>query len=452
MHPDQLLTVFSLFFIGSMVLLVVVPYLRGRSDLVSAWNFFLVGSANFVGASAIGAASSGSHYTEYTDLDYLRFFAGVITFYTVLVVTYHGFKWPRRMAGRALLKWPPVTVPVLYMMVPIAMLFVLGMMFPPPIPGLLQFIHQMGMKAIIFTMVLAFVAWYRQRYNPILIATWPTILFLALILGITTGTGRRLMVAAVLAIPMCLYWLRWRYRKPLQTLVAAGCVSVAFVMVMGAYTQVRHRGRGEHVARDFGYAIKSLGLIWSNLLNPGTEKLLGQNAAECSLLCIHMYTHDRDAEPFHSLVFVLVNPIPRSYWPSKPVGLGYSLPKDCHKLYKTPWLRATWGPGIIGHGYHEGGLVMLVFYGILVGSCLRFFDELLMRQPGNPYLLGGFIAVSGHVIGWPRGDIGTFTIHIISGMIMVLLVQWIGRLLFGTGLIYPRTSDFDVTKHGYVPR
>jgi len=91
-------------------------------------------------------------------------------------------------------------------------------------------------------------------------------------------------------------------------------------------------------------------------------------------------------------------------------------------------------------------------YGFLVGSSLRLFDELLMRQPGNPYLLGGFSAVSGHVIGWPRGDIGTFTIHIISGIIMVLLVQWIGRLLFGTGLTYPRTSDFDITKHGYVPR
>ncbi|MFV1965323.1 MAG: hypothetical protein ACC628_07855 [Pirellulaceae bacterium] len=452
MALDQFLIIFACLFIVVMMLLVLVPYLLGRSDLPTSWNLFLIGSANFIGASSIGAATSEAHYIEYDDGDYYRFFLGVVTFYTTLVLTYYWVKIPRRVAGLALLKWPPVTVPVLFLMVPIAPIFIMGARLLPPIPFLSPLLFQVGVKAVVFTLVLAFVAWYKQKYNPILLATWPAVLGAGLILGITFGTGRRPIVAILLAIPICLYWLRWRYRRPVMNVLLASAVLAIFAIVMGAYTQVRHRGRGAGVERTFDYAVESLQIASEKIFTPRTVALLGQNAGECSLLAIHMYTHDLPPQPFHSLFYVLVNPIPRMLWHDKPTALGSTLPKDGRTLYRIGFTRSTWGPGIVGHGYHEGGPVMLVFYGILFGMVLRLFDELLMRQPDNPYLLGCFTAISSHIIGWPRGDIGTFALQIIFGVLMVLIIRSIGRLVFGTGLVYPRTSYYDITKQGFVPR
>ena len=129
--------------------------------------------------------------------------------------------------------------------------------------------------------------------------------------------------------------------------------------------------------------------------------------------------------------------MPRAIWPDKPRGLGYTLPKTA----KARGTRATWGPGIVGHGFHEGGLHMLVFYAFLAAIALRYLDEMLVRQSTNPYLLAGFAAASGHIVGWTRGDIGTFTIQILTAFAVTFLLGWAGRLVFGTGVVYPRTDD-----------
>ena len=55
-------------------------------------------------------------------------------------------------------------------------------------------------------------------------------------------------------------------------------------------------------------------------------------------------------------------------------------------------------------------------------------------------------------MGWSRGDIGNFAIQIIAACIMTLSVCWVGRLIYGTGLVYPRTSHLDITNRGFVTR
>jgi hypothetical protein len=126
------------------------------------------------------------------------------------------------------------------------------------------------------------------------------------------------------------------------------------------------------------------------------------------------------------------------------MGLGYTLPKDS----RAKGTRATWGPGIVGHGFHEGGLHMLVFYAVLCAAGMRFLDELLARQPGNPYLLGAFAAMSGHIIGWPRGDIATFSVQIIGCFLAAIVLNWLGRVVFGTGVVYPRTNKLRLVGRG----
>lgn len=147
---DQLLILFSWLFIAVMFLCVMIPFLRGRSDLISGFNLFLVGSANFVGASALGSAYSGSHYLDYHPDDYMWFMLGVVTFFSTVVFTYHVFKLPRKLGGRLFRKWPPVTVPVLFFMVPCSFMLTLVPAFVIRLQFFSQLFGQIGNKAIAF--------------------------------------------------------------------------------------------------------------------------------------------------------------------------------------------------------------------------------------------------------------------------------------------------------------
>jgi hypothetical protein len=449
MKTAEMMIPFCWTFIGGLFLLVIVPYVRKRSDLLTSWNLFLLGSINFVGAAGLKASYSSDEFRifDYTSRDYLYFMLGVLTFYGTIILSYYRIKVPRKMAGRFLRKWPPMNVSVLFFMLPLSLLLAVLSVFPPPVPGLSQIATQVGNKAVVFSLVLAFVAWFRQRSNPLLLTTLGVVTLLVLVLAIQAGGGRRTILGVMMAIPICAYWLGLRYRSPLRTLVLAGAFGVLTLLVIGAYSQVRHFDRrGSQQERNMVHSFEALTEIPSRLLHPDVDPLLGQNAAQTSLASIHLYTGSGRAKPapFHALIFVLVSPVPRLFWPDKPVGLGYSLPKDCH----VKGTNATWGPGIVGHGFHEGGLHMLVFYGIVWGMVLRYLDELLARQSDNPYLLGSYSAMSGHIIGWPRGDIGTFTLQIIACFLAGILLGLLGRMIFGTGTIYPRTDHLQFSRRG----
>jgi hypothetical protein len=217
----------------------------------------------------------------------------------------------------------------------------------------------------------------------------------------------------------------------------AAAFGVVTIIGVAAYSQVRHFDRrGERAERTFDNSLDALRRLPSHLSDVRFEEFTGQHAVQFALAAIQLYTTgEREPDPFNSLIFLVTNPIPREYWEEKPYPLGYTLPLDV----RAP-TSANWGPGIVGHGYHEGGLHMVALYSLLCGLVLRYFDELLTRQPGNPYLLAAFAAMASHIFGWTRGDIGTFNIQIVGSCILAVILAWMGRLLFGTGIVYPRTG------------
>jgi len=446
MSPADNLTVFSYAFIGAMILLITVPYFMRRSDLLTSWNVFLLGSINFVGLAAYVAGTSPEHFKifEYTRSEYNQYMLGVVTFYVTLVIAYHWLKLPRKAAGTLFRKWPPASMAVLFFMLALNIAAALGSVFPIPIVGFAQLMSQLGNKAIVFMVVVAFCAWYRQRANPLLIGTLAGIVLLALVIAIKSGGGRRTLVGVCMGIPIAYYWLHLRFRPPIRSAFTIGIAGVVVIMMIVGYSQVRHFDRrGEMRERSFATSFEALMNLPAKMLTPSdaSKSIVGQNAAQTSLAAIHLYTTEVDPEPFHTIYYVASIAVPRAFWPDKPVGLGYSLPKTS----RAHGTRATWGPGIVGHGFHEGGKVgayaILVFYAIVAAAALRFIDELLVRQSNNPYLLGAFAASAGHIAGWSRGDIGTFTIQILTAFLAGYLLGLAGRLIFGNGIVYPRTSD-----------
>lgn len=439
------LAIFGFSIIIAVAFLIVVPYVRGRSDLLTSLNFFLIGVASFIGFSSIKAAYEPEVFRilEFTRDDYWCFILGGITFLVTLILTYRYFKLPRKLAGRTVRSWPKATGPALFGMV--LFVLVLGVLSvrPPAVVGLAQICVQLGNKGIAIAVVLAFSAWCGNRTNVLFVVTLVGVLAITVVLAILGGGGRRTLVGVLVAIPITYYWLITRYRSPAWNFMILSVCAAGLFLLMAGYSSVRHFDRrGEKKERNLASVLQILAVLPSKMLSPSTitdtlGSIAGQNACQTGLTAIHLYTREEKPEPFHSLYFVAVSPIPRLFWEEKPKGLGYTLPKTA----RAKGTRATWGPSVIGHGYHEGGLHMVALYAALAGFSLRFFDELLVRQSNNPYLLAGFSASAGHIIGWTRGDIGTFTIQLIATMMTVLFISYVGRLVFGTGVTYPRTDN-----------
>src|SRR5688500_4187152 len=123
---EWLLVFFGWVFIAAMFAAILVPYLRGKGDLLTTWNLFLLGSANYVGLAAVQTGAVRRDFEVYLDSDYVRFATGAFVFYTVGLLTYHFFKYPDRAAGRRLRKWPPVASNILITLIPVFFVLALG--------------------------------------------------------------------------------------------------------------------------------------------------------------------------------------------------------------------------------------------------------------------------------------------------------------------------------------
>jgi hypothetical protein len=443
-----LLFYFCMAFVIWALLMVVIPYLRRKSDLITAFNCFMIGGGCFIGMSGMAAATNPEPYLQYTTRDYSLFMIGAITFYFCVVGVYWYLRWPRRLASRTMRSWPPATNSAIVTMIAIA----IGMWFTrfivPPIPGVAQFIIIIGTFGSIYAMGMATTFWNRSPLNPITVTVLLSTASLAVGMSVLGGTGRRFLVSVLFAFICTLYWLRFREANRAKTItILLVLLSVAVLFVNG-YSAVRHRihKHEEHdTLRDKAVALIS-GSYDRIFSAGGMAQMLGQNAVEVSLTSINMYGSRYPHRPFHTIKFVLANPVPRYFWEDKPKGLGFMVPRE----YGRRGSRATWGPGIVGHGFHEGGLHILILYGVLMGFFLAWFDELLIQQPQNPYLIASLAAISGQVIGWARGDIGTFTVQIIAGLLAGLVLITIGRCLFGTGLKYMVRSQVGQPAPGWA--
>lgn len=434
MRPEQQLVWYCWIYIVVLSLAILIPYLRRKSDLLTAWNFMLLGLINFIGISGLTAGYRPDLFriVEFERRDYTAFMTAATIFTLLLFFFYSKLKFPARLVQWRFRKWPPQSPAVLFCMVSLACLIGLVGLFPVNIQGIGQAMAQVGNKGSIFAFAFAFVAWWKQKKNPFLIGILLGTFIYALLLSILGGGGRRNMVGILAVVPITLYWMTLRFRTPKYTIMVLGLSALAGLAVIGAYSEIRHFSRqsADKVAgkeRNVANSMAALREIPRRLFSSSTDHFLGQNSVQLSLTAIHVYRDKTKTKPLNALKFILLTPIPRAFWDEKPVGLGAALPIDANGR-----TRATWGPGIVGHAYHEGGLHMILLYAFLAAFALKFIDTLVFTNSQNSYVLAFLAASSGHLIGWSRGDIGTFTNQVIFCFVAMLLLAGLGRIMFGS--------------------
>lgn len=428
---------FGYLFLVAMAAAILVPYLRGKSDLMTSWNLFLLGSLNFVGCGAITAGQSTFRLGWYDDDDRLKFVLGAIVCYAALFASYYALKLPRRLAGRHLNKWPPIWGIPLAVLIAVCLLLTIGGYFTPNIQGVGQVIAMVGSVAPVLIVAYLFMLWMENPNHPGLIVFLSASVVLSLFVVMTGSISRRNLLSLAMTFPVCLYWLRLRYSRPSRALATVGVLGLLTMILIAGWTAIRFKGTTSVVG-------KVEDVISSGASSSGRVLSLfnGDAAAECACLAIHRYTHEARPEPFFTIKYVLSNPVPRAFWHDKPRALGETLPHDLG-VWKRGYV--NWGPCIVGHGFHEGGAVggyfMLAFYGVLFGGIMRFFDELIRRQPNNPFLIATLGATSSQIIAFSRGDIGYFCVMILGVSLTGLLVPLILRLFSGTGFRYPSAGE-----------
>jgi hypothetical protein len=421
-------------------LLILVPYLRRKSDAITAWNIFIFGSSIFIGIGCLEVAWGNFHWPELqwwqpSKSEVNKFIMGATLFYVVAIVTYYYLPWVQSLGRKSFNKWPPKSVGMLLLSISVCLLlsftvFVVGKAFF--FGALFQNISH---KGAVFAAAFSFCFWFRDKRNPVLIAIFLGVFAYAGLFSMITFAGRRLLLSVAAAPLVCIYWLHWRNLSPKTNLIRLTLAAFLGLSVTAFYGTIRHyRSISGEMDPTMARLIES---VKSTNTTRAVEQVTGNWLHFLSQYCVHyslltMQLVDEKAvpvEPLNSIAYVATYPIPRGIFPRKPSPLGG--PRLVNEILRMPY-PTNWGLGIVGNGYQEGGMLVIALYTFLAAAACRVFDDALRRQPDNVFLLGMLCASMPHIMAWTRGEVCIMTTEVIEAVFFGLALSILCRFAFGT--------------------
>jgi hypothetical protein len=427
---------FILLLTGGMIL---IPYLRGKADLISAWNIFLLGIAIFIGIGCFEAATTplrfpGLSWFNPTKAEVNRWLIYTTTFLVVLFATYRFDPLSKKLAARSFNKWPPYSTKVALFV--IITCFVLAAAAQVntilAVPFVGQVVLNTSHKAFVFCCTFSFVLWYRNRTNIAWLGLFLGAFLFLCIMAMVVAQGRRLLLSLLVVPVLVVYFYdarRWRPTKGMAA-IAVG-VLVLFIMNL-MYTSIRHFDRrGEKAERTAANVVKEVGRIgqkdWFGRFANDALWHFSQQVVHYGMLTDRFVsTGQLEEKPFNTFKFFLVYPVPRVLYPEKPVSLGRTITHDVLNR------NTSWGTGVQGHSAYEGGVIIAAMFGYFAGFGVRFFVDPLRRQPTNPFLIGMLAAASTQLLAWPRGDLSVMTFETVECLLFTFALSLVCRFLFGT--------------------
>lgn len=422
-------------------LAIVIPVLRGKSDAITFWNIFHVSCITFIGIGCLEVVYGDFHWDQLqwfqpTRNDVQILVIGTILFYISIFASYYLLAKPvGKVTVRFLNKWPPNSLTLTLLMVAVALVATIGTMATTHIFYLGSLMLNISQKASVFAIVFTFCHWYQnKRQLPMLMLFLGLFVYLALFVMVTF-VGRRLLMSVALGPVVCMYWLKWRYSSPKNILVG---MLVAGFLTFGValfYSSFRHSGViwGKQGERSFANVIKAIeSTDLDDMVNYFTSQSLhyfSQYTQHYSLLTIHLLeAREIEVEPLNTLKFLATYPIPRALWAGKPNALGGRIVTDVLRLDAY----TNWGLGIVGHCWHEGGYLTVMFYGFLIVVLVRLLDDAMRRHPDNRFLIATLVAAAPHMLAFARGDTVTMSTEMLEAFAFAWLLGIAGRFMFGT--------------------
>ena len=354
MSIDTVLTIFGFVMVFAPLAAILYNYLVVGDDLITARHLFLLGCSKFFGIAALTTGVTRLYRGNHPMSDVLLLLAGTALFFATFWYAYNRWSLPQKIALKRWRTSPTVNSVSILVVGSIAMFFgLLASVLPVEIPVIGQITNVLGKLLPAASVALFFFCWLRNPVNLIYLAATGAAFLLAIFVALF-GAGRHPLFAALIAIPIAWYWAKWRYQGPTATIGRILALGVGAAIVILAYSGFRHDFMGD---ADSGIAMDRVRqLMRFQLETTGdSESFLQEDAITVSLLCIEEFHRNGDPDYFHTLRFVLSNPIPRDIWPDKPQALGESLPESLGEFSDG---YVNWGTGIIGNAFHDGGIWM----------------------------------------------------------------------------------------------
>lgn len=400
-----------------------------KYDFLSMRNLFLLGFGHFFGIGTYFTARSnfGTDLYVASDDGYAKLFIGTLIFIGVFAVAQQlGKKWSglRRII-------PPVQLPVTQQGINLSIIALLvAALLGAVLPNVSYFTalysqFKGGMAAA--AVALATYNLLARRFNPIAWSVFFGALFMAALLSTVGDIGRRALLGVVLAIGWMWYYYSLRERPSGPVMIKIGLLMVAGFFALVIYAGFRGSGAGEGVGRggfslstrfaQFAEAISNPSVTGENL-----ETSIMSDAPTNSMFIMENYPTQYPYDPFNGLKFIVANPIPRSFWPDKPIGLGITVQEQL----RSP---ANLGVGIIGHGWAEGGWFGIAGYAAFFGLLSAGVDNLIRQRSWNPYFLAAIGSSLGNVYALARGETSLFLLQVINSYVGVILVLYLLKLV-----------------------
>jgi hypothetical protein len=417
---------------------VLVPYLLGKSDLLTGWNLLLLSIAFNTG---VGGLEVRYGDWQWPNLQWFQPTVPEVTwcivantvFIAALFLFYYFNPIAKSMASRSLKKWPPLNGLTYFYVLTFCGLFVGASLVMGHIAFISQVVSQLSHKAAVFAVVFSFTLWYRNRINIVWLCLFVPVFLGASFFSILVYTGRRLLLSMILGPMLCIYWTSVRYWKARYCLTALAGVAVVVFFASLAYNSFRffHHGpqKQERTSANVLEHVENFTQTdWTASFFSNKLHYFSQYCMHYSLLAERFVDDGRmPPKPLNTLAFLIAIPIPHELWEGKPETVGITMVRDVVGDPST-----NWGIGIAGHGAYEGGLPALILYAFLVAFGIRFVDEPILAQPTNPFLIANFAAAAPHILSFARGDFGIMTFETLKCFAFMILLAWGGRFLFGT--------------------
>lgn len=409
------------------ITIILNAYIRHGDDLITSRHLFLLGSAKFMGIAGLTTGVTQLYRGNHPISDAVWLIAAAILFFGTFFWAYGRWTLPRRVAER---RWRTSPSPnVMTIMVAGGACVFAGLLasaLPVQIPIVGQIFNVLGKLLPSAGIALFLSAWLRNRVNIIYLTAAAGAFFLAIFVALF-GAGRHPLFAALIAVPIAWYWGSWRYQRPSTTLGRIMLLGVGAAFVILVYSGFRHDFMGEADSRVAMDRIREL-IRFDVQFGGDADSFLQEDAITVGLLCVEQYQRLGDPDYFHTVKFVLSNPIPREWWPDKPQALGEALPESLGEFVDG---YVNWGTSILGNAFHDGGIWMAAIYGLVLGFVLRIFDDVLRRQPRNPWPVAMLAAMSPKIVAFSRGDIAVYTVELLGLLVVWMIILWIMKAGFG---------------------
>ncbi len=412
----------------ALVILMIRDYRRGRVDLLSVRNFFLVGFIIFQIISPVFfliTLSAPAGVSIHAPVRAGAQFALMATVFLIAYLFVYSRGWGmQRLATkmpRPAVVQGDVSIAVLaVVVVAIAGLWKFGFL----IPVVYELASRIGEGTAAVAMGLAGVAMMRRKLNPAMFVLMIAVLLADVGITLMWSKSRRPIIGVFLALLWAIYYFNWRGQSFPRLSLKLVALAILPLLFLGAYSTtryaVRERTPVEHIKQ----------LSQANVTGGTLGMFRGADCGAVSFWLIEKFPERFDYRHLHTFKYFFIYPIPRSIWPDKPTVMAQDFARLATQR-GVPLDQFSVGPGVVGSAACEGGWYALFVYALWMGLFCRFFDQLVIQNPHNILAVCAVGSGLGHILALPRGETGSFAatyVLLFAGTwITVLIVGWVAR-------------------------